>query len=93
LLNNARLPAGLRSAPAIAHGHLDLMQNPDDLLRSVFSPGHFSASLVTVSLSFPLVQNSPVTSKLGVDLFRPIGKNIIRLPVDDMEVRKFLLTG
>ena len=37
-------------------------QNPDDLLRRVFSPGHFSAPLVTVSLSCPLVQNSPVTS-------------------------------
>src|ERR1019366_10552064 len=62
LLNDTRLPAGLRSAPAIAYGHLDLTQNPDDLLRRVFSPGHFSAPLVTVSLSLPLVQNSPVTS-------------------------------
>jgi hypothetical protein len=61
LLDNARFPADLRSAPAIAYGHLDLTQNPADLFRRVFSPGHFPAPLVPVSL-FTMVQNSPVTS-------------------------------
>src|ERR1019366_631269 len=40
----------------------DLTQDGNDLLRAVFLPCHVPAPSVPVSLTFPLVQNSPVTS-------------------------------
>src|ERR1019366_4280292 len=54
----ARLPGGL----VVGYFDFDLPQDRDDLFRTVFLPRHAPAPLVPVSLTFPLVQNSPVRS-------------------------------
>src|ERR1019366_3154324 len=62
LFSDARFPADLPGGLVVGYFDFDLPQDRDDLLRTVFLPRHAPAPLVPVSLTFPLVQNSPVRS-------------------------------
>src|ERR1039458_2710525 len=62
LFGDARFPAGLPHGLVVGYFDFDLPQDRDDLLSTVFLPRHAPAPLVPVSLTFPLVQNSPVRS-------------------------------
>src|SRR5271157_4347755 len=62
LLGDPGFFAGLCEGFLVGHFDFDLPQDRDDLFCTVLLPCHASAPLVPVSLTFALVQNSPVTS-------------------------------
>jgi len=70
----------------VGYFDFDLPQDLDDPFRTVFLPRHAPAPLVPVSLTFPLVQNSPVRSS---DIFNLFGIFILIDSKRSTDVQRF----